>query len=490
MSLICISHLCFSYPGSAETIFENLNLQLDTDWKLGLTGRNGRGKTTLLRLLLGEYSFQGSIRAAVDFAYFPYAVAKPELTLAAIAAQSRHPSWALERELSLLGMPLETADQAFNTLSKGEQTKALLSLLFLGEDRFLLIDEPTNHLDLAGRQAVSAYLKGKRGFILVSHDRVFLDGCVNHILAINKSSVELRKGDYSTWQAERDAQDRAEAAENARLKKEISRLSTAAGRSAAWADRVEDTKYGSKNSGLRPDRGYVGAKSAKMMKRKKAIEDRRQKAVEEKAGLLQDQERMEALKLSPLLYHSERLVSIAGFSLRYENRTVLEDLTLSLPRGERVALCGKNGCGKSSVLKSILGEPIPYTGTLSKGSGLVISYVSQSTAHLQGSLRDYATEKGIDLGLFLAILHKLGFAAPRPSLKLASLSEGQKKKVLIAGSLCESAHLYIWDEPLNYVDIPSRIQIEALLREYKLSLLFVEHDAAFIKNVATNVVYL
>ena len=118
----------------------------------------------------------------------------------------------------------------------------------------------------------------------------------------------------------------------------------------------------------------------------------------------------------------------------------------------------------------------------------MISYVAQDTSHLSGSMRDYAKAQGIDESLFKAILHDLDFSRELHDKDLSRLSAGQKKKVLIAGSLCTPAHLYIWDEPLNYIDVISRMQIERLLTEYKPTLLFVEHDAAFCQNIATKTV--
>ena len=202
MSMIQIKNLRFAYPGSAENVFENLNLCLDTEWRLGLIGRNGRGKTTLLRLLCGEYEFSGSIRAAAAFARFPPDIADSsadaESVLRGMCPEAE--DWRIARELSQLEIAEDVLGRPFHTLSGGERTKLCLAALFLREDVFPLIDEPTDHLDAAGRAIVSGYLRRKRGFLLVSHDRAFLDGCADHILTINRSSIELQAGNYSAWQ--------------------------------------------------------------------------------------------------------------------------------------------------------------------------------------------------------------------------------------------------------------------------------------------------
>lgn len=136
------------------------------------------------------------------------------------------------------------------------------------------------------------------------------------------------------------------------------------------------------------------------------------------------------------------------------------------------------------------GEDIDFTGTLTKDNQLIISYVSQDTSNLQGNLTDYARDNGIDESLFKSILRKLDFSRIQFDKDISTYSGGQKKKVLIAKSLSEKAHLYIWDEPLNFIDVISRMQIEELLLEYTPTLVFVEHDREFCNNVATKIVEL
>ena len=178
MSMIKVEDLTFSYPASYDRIFDSVSFQIDTNWKLGFVGRNGRGKTTFLQLLMGNYPYQGTIVSSVPFDYFPYPVADQtqwtQDVLQSVCPQAQ--SWELLRELSYLDVDSEVLFRPFATLSKGEQTKVLLAALFLKEGHFLLIDEPTNHLDTQARDLVSAYLRRKQGFILVSHDRHFLDG--------------------------------------------------------------------------------------------------------------------------------------------------------------------------------------------------------------------------------------------------------------------------------------------------------------------------
>ena len=142
------------------------------------------------------------------------------------------------------------------------------------------------------------------------------------------------------------------------------------------------------------------------------------------------------------------------------------------------------------MLKLICGQNIEYTGTVNIGSKLIISYVPQDTSSLCGKLGELASTYGIDESLFKAILHKMGFNKDLFEKDISTFSEGQKKKTLIAKSLCERAHLYIWDEPLNFIDIYSRMQIENLIKEFQPTMIFVEHDKAFQDNIATSIVKL
>ncbi len=489
MSLINIQNLTFGYDGSFENVFEDVSLQLDTDYRLGFIGRNGRGKTTFLKLLLGELSGRGSINADVRFEYFPFSGYDEEDTALSIVENiSGRELWEIERELSLLNMDEEVLYRPFYTLSGGEKTRLLLMALFLKEGGFLLIDEPTNHLDTGARDALSKYLKSKKGFILVSHDRAFLDGCVSHTLSINNADIELMKGNFSTWRQNRDYKDGFEIAKNEKLKKDIKRLDAAAKRSTEWSHKAEKGKHVTKDSDGKPDRGYVGHMAAKMMKRAKSTETRRERAADEKSGLMKNVETADELFLQPLTYHSDRVAEVSGLSIVYDGRVVISGLGFDIRQGERILLKGRNGSGKSSVLKLLAGGDIPHTGEARLMSRVKISYVPQDTSFLSGSMDSLVRSAGIDESLYKAILRKMGFNREQFGKDLSDLSEGQKKKALIAKSLCEQAHLYIWDEPLNYIDIISRMQIEEAILRSSPTMLFVEHDIAFAANVATKVV--
>lgn len=484
MALISIANLSFAHDGG-RMIFDNVSLRLDTAWRLGLIGRNGRGKTTFLKLLLGEYAYSGSIHTPAAMEYFPFAVKNPALPAAEVARRicPNLEDWRLEREASLLELCPETLACPFDTLSGGEGTKLLLAALFLRGNNFLLIDEPTNHLDLKARRAVGRYLRAKRGFILVSHDRSLLDGCIDHALSINRADIELQRSNFTSWQQNRAWRDQHERDEHGRLKKEVARLEESAGRSAAWSGRAEKGKYGAGPV----DRGFIGHKAAKMMQRAKSVDARRQKAVEEKSALLRNLENQAPLSMRPLPFHSDRLAELRGVSVRYGDSAVVRDISFRITAGERIALQGGNGSGKSSLLKLLAGLPIPFQGDAHLPKSLRVSYVPQDTSFLEGTLKSFVRERELDESLFRAVLHRFGFERDQFDGDMANFSAGQKKKALLAASLCQQAHLYIWDEPLNYVDVISRIQIENLILTHRPTILLVEHDQTFLQRVSTTI---
>ncbi|MCI8481936.1 MAG: ABC-F type ribosomal protection protein [Clostridia bacterium] len=492
MSLITVNNLTFQYEGSISNIFENVTFHIDTDWKLGLIGRNGKGKTTFLKLLMGEYEYKGNITKSVEFDYFPYEVKNKEKMTIEIINQivPQVEDWEIIKELNLLNTSPEILYRAFQILSGGEQIKVLLASLFLKENHFLLIDEPTNHLDCQTRDNLVEYLNKKKGFILVSHDRKFLDKVVDHIISINNTNIDIQKENFSSWQENKDAQDKFELTQNEKLQKDIVRLEIASKNTANWSNKIEKSKYNTTNSGSSIDRGYVGHQSAKMMKKSKVIEKRIGKSIEQKSNLLHNIDKNASLKIIPKENRKNPLIIANNLQIIYQEKAIFHKTSFEIKNGDRIAITGKNGVGKSSLLKLIMGDNIPYIGNLKLTNDLITSYVSQSTEQLKGKLKEFSRKSKIDEGVFKAMLSKMGFSGSEFEKDISQLSEGQKKKIMLAKSISETANIYIWDEPLNYIDILTRIQIEEAILKYRPTIVFVEHDEAFIKKVVTRVVAL
>lgn len=516
MAQISVNNLTFNYEGSFDNIFENVSFSIDTDWKLGFVGRNGKGKTTFLNLLLGKYEYQGLITTSTVFDYFPYQLKDDywELSAAEFMDELKTDveTWKVMCELDKLKLDAEVLYRPFRTLSFGERTKVLLAVLFSGENDFLLIDEPTNHLDQESREIVKAYLAEKKGFILVSHDRDFLDACIDHVLVLNRNSIEVQMGNFSSWWENKKRNDQFAQMENEKHKKEISKLEIAADRARRWAEKGEKSKIGydpvkDHDHNVISSRAYVGTKTRKMQSRVKQLGQRIEKEIQQKEGLLQDIEAPVDLKIMPRKHHKETLISAYEYGLKYldAKEELFKALSFEIKQGERVFLCGENGCGKSSLVKTILlkaeGKERPEekesilsrlnlteSGTLTTASGLVISYINQDTSFLKGNIKDFCKKQGLDESLFCAILRQLDMERVQFTKNMEDFSEGQKRKILIAASLLTSAHLYVWDEPLNYIDVFSRMQIENLLITYQPTMLIVDHDVRFREKIATKTI--
>lgn len=520
MSQIIVNNLSFSYDNAFDMIFENVSFMIDTDWKLGFIGRNGRGKTTFLNLLMGKYEYSGTITASVSFDYFPFEVMdKKRKTMDVIKdiiapfkewekemeacihsnlerygelleLYQKHDGYIIEdlilKELAKLKVDEDVLERPFETLSFGERTKIMLAALFLKKNNFLLIDEPTNHLDMEGRKVLAEYLQSKKGFILVSHDRAFLDKCIDHVLSINRCNIEVQKGNFSSWYQNKTMQDNYEIEKNRQLLKDIASLSEAFKATSTWAQKVEASKIGDHVF----DRGFVGHQAAKMMKRAKSIERRKLEAIEEKKGLLKNIEQADPLKINILLFHKKKLMELEDVSLYYDNQLIASGIDFFVNYGDRVAIKGRNGSGKTTLFKLLLGNDIKHSGKVYISPGLKISYVSQDTSYLEGSLKDFSERYGLDETIFKTVLRQMDFERGQFDKDIRDFSMGQKKKVLLAKSLAEPAHVFLWDEPLNYIDIFTRMQLEELILSYKPTLVFIEHDEMFTDKVATKVINL
>lgn len=492
MGTIKIHDLSFRYDGMSSNLFDKFSLNIDDSWKLGLIGRNGRGKTTFLRLLLGQLAYHGQISTNVAFTYFPQPVHDPSQTTATvllnIAKMDSSELWRIQIEMDKLQLSDDVLERPFNTLSPGERTKALLAVMFSESGTFKLIDEPTNHLDVAARDVVADYLKGKTGFIVVSHDRYFIDQVIDHVLSIDREKIQLFDGNYETWQREFDKTNASEKAEKQHLQSEIKRLDVTANKIKQWAGNAEAKKsqLAYKHQGrVMMDKGFLGHKAAKIMKRSKNTLNRTEMAIDEKKTLLKNIDEMPQLTLNYQPPYQQHLMRVTDLQVARNGVTLNQPITFELKSGQRQVLLGPNGYGKTTLIKAILGDTdlIAY-GTVSRPAKLKISYLTQNFEALSGSIEAYTTSYGIELPSLLNMLRKLGFERSVFTADLRDLSMGQKRKVSLARSLCESANLYVWDEPLNYLDVITRQQVEDLILKYQPPMLVIDHDRNFVKAIA------
>jgi len=534
MAAIIFAGVDFQYDTPYNDVFQNLSLVLDTHWRSGLIGRNGRGKTTLLQLIHRQLqATAGSVDVHRPTIYFPAqttktateAVTVRQTMIDAIAPFRRWEAEMaqclkensdsalerfadlqdsfqnaggyeldanIERELGHIALDPGMLERRFSTLSGGEKTRILIAALFVSDQHFPLIDEPTNHLDQAGRRQVADYLAAKEGFLLVSHDRQFLDGAIDHVIAINKSDIEVTAGTFKAWQADMASELLHEQRTRDNIEREVKQLSRASSQRRSSAQKRESDKYQHGKAGKGDvaifDKGAIGHIAAKQMKRALTIERRIDQQLEEKRGLLKNQEKQRVLSIQTRDKASRPLLTINNLKIEIAEKVIIKNLSLTLSSGDRIAITGPNGSGKTSVFNAICGELTPTGGSISQAAHIRFDRAFQYPLWSQGLLQSHIDAAGIDETRFRQLLGTLevrGNVFDRP---LETFSEGQRKKVDLCRTLVSEVDYLLWDEPMNYIDIFSREQIEQAILASSPTLLFIEHDETFVRNVATEVI--
>ena len=528
MAEIIIDNITFFYETPYKMIFQDLNLRIDTMWKTGLIGRNGRGKTTLLNIIQKKLDVQkGRIINNIDCVYFPYQNFNPDADTFSVIKNAVAPYELMEKEMEELlskndeksilrymevlnsyqaaggyeidseilkeaqsiGIGAEILNRPFCTLSGGEKTRSLLISVFLKKGSYALIDEPTNHLDMKGREILGEYLKSKSGFLMISHDRYFLDLCVDHIITINKSQVEVMQGNYSDWEYNFTNRLKMEEKQNEKLTREIRSLQGASSLYRQLSGSKEKEKYkGSQSDTSMTDRGFVGAKSAKLAKQAVNFEKRISRNIEQKKELLTDTEKLYELKLLKEEKSPSAVLDIYDLSLKLGEKEILKNFSLSVKKGERIAITGRNGCGKTSLFNCITGEIDNYSGEIFFPKYIRIMRSYQVPRWQQGYLKDNIIRTGVDETVFRNVMGILGVSGDIFLKPLQEFSEGERKKIDLCRTLIEPSSLLLWDEPLNYLDIASRELLEQTILKFEPTILFIEHDRYFIENVAQRVI--
>lgn len=522
MSTIICRHLTFGYDGSNNSVFSDLNLTIDTSWRTCVAGKNGRGKTTLLQLLDGQLiPHKGSVEHACSTHYFPSSVADPSLPAFIVTKIASGPYIQLEqdmerllnmgdelaledyvqvqdkytqlggyevdaklsKELNSLGISNLKFGKPYENLSGGEQTRCLLAALFIQKHGFALIDEPTNHLDQEGRQQVASYLRSKQGFLLVSHDRTFLDSCADHVVALNADNVQVQKSSFSYWRNQFQLGLLKQEAHNADLKKEIRGLTESAGQRRSGAAMREGKKSGAL------DKGFEGARAARQMKRALSIEKRVDQKIESRKSTQHNIEKQYQIKIGQASAAKGIVLTANNLAIK-RGKPLFSPVSFSLTAGARLAIKGRNGSGKTSLLDLLSGIIIGHTGSVSFGRGLRVSRSYQQPLWNSGSLKQRVDEAGLDQAQFRTAMATLGVRGDSLEQPIENLSLGQRKKIDIARTLITPSDVILWDEPLNYLDVETREQIEiAILRE-KPTMVFVEHDESFVGKIATDILEL
>jgi len=326
---------------------------------------------------------------------------------------------------------------------------------------------------------LATYLSKKSGFIVVSHDREFLDQTADHILSIVRSDILLEKGNFSSWHNNRMLEDAFELRTHENLIQKIAVLEKSALESRRFSSIKESQKKGA------PDKGAVGAQAARLMKRAKNTEHRRNRMLDDTKKLLKNHEPVSNLEISQEA-SVDTVLSVNNLSFGFGETLVISDLTFTLHSGDRLWIHGANGSGKSTLMNLLMGRLNASEGVIRFMPCIRISESYQEPLWKQGNLNLLLQEAPLNQAKFRTLLSYFDMHNEYFERPLETFSQGELKKIDIARALAQENHLLLLDEPLNYMDIYFREQLEKALLKYHPTLIFVEHDGHFGETVGTH----
>ena len=477
-----------------QTILSHVDFYIKEKEKIAVVGKNGAGKTTLLRLLAGELQLDRDDRRGMSSgAHGKETACKnslgivtsrnitigmlrqvdssnqdktiEEILLESCPDRATYSKERFDYEMEYdrlftgFGFEKEEKSRTLGSFSGGEQTKISLIKLLLEKPDLLLLDEPTNHLDMKTVEWLEYLINYPKAVVMVSHDRAFLDAVATGVYELENGSLHRYAGNYTQYrqqklknlQIQRKAYERqqAEIAHNNEL--------------------IDKFKH-------KPKKAAFARSRKTMLARMKLIE----KPVEDEAHIFTG-------NIEPQFPGGKWVYEAKKLKIGYDGRALLE-LSLRIRRGQKIAVIGDNGIGKSTFLKTVAGLIPPIKGTSQLGSNLLVGYFDQQSALIDSekTVRDHFHE------LFPALVEKelrktLGmylFGGANASKRISSLSGGEKSRLVLAELLTGRPNLMILDEPTNHMDIPAKETLESAFKAYTGTLLFVSHDRYFIKQVA------
>ncbi|MYI83505.1 MAG: ABC-F family ATP-binding cassette domain-containing protein [Chloroflexi bacterium] len=510
-AMITLSDLTMRFGG--QLLYEGVNWQLNPGGHYGLVGANGSGKSTLIRLMAGELSPDaGSVTrpAALRLGTLGQDQFRfDEMRLLDVVLMGRKQLWAaLEEQRRLLGehgdaisaeagerladleltiagldgyeaepqaaallagLGIEHArhDRPMRELSGGFRLRVLLAQVLFGQPDLLLLDEPTNHLDIASIQWLEGYLREFAGaFVVVSHDRHFLNAVCDTIADLDYSELRLYTGDY-------DAFERAKELAVTQKDAEIARTES----------RIEEMQQ------------FIDRFRAKATKARQASARKKQVEKLELPEIRRSSRRTPGFEFGQVRPSGRTPLRVDGLSKRYGEQTVLRDISLELERGDRLAVVGPNGVGKSTLIKIISGIIEADEGTAELGYETQLGYFAQDVdAELRGAQSAFAwlgsATGESDHGTLRAVLGRMLFSGDDVHKRIGSLSGGESARLLLAALMLRRPNLLVLDEPTNHLDLEGRAALMRALRDYPGTLVFVSHDRHFVSGVGTRVLVL
>lgn len=514
--------LCSTYQlkktYGANLIFENINVEIHEEDRIGLVGRNGSGKTTLFQLLAGnERTDEGEIHVrkgarvgylaqvplysekttVIDVLRQPFAeVLETENKMEEVAEamggpaasdadqldrllekydalqQSFEQSGGYEMDANIrkvihgLGMDECFLDRHFESLSGGEKTKVGLAAALLEQPDLLLLDEPTNHLDLMAIEWLEDFLRNYKGAVMVvSHDRYFLDRIVTKVFDLEDGEISFYQGNYSAFVKEKEARLLAQFQQYQEQQKKIKKMREAIKRLRQWANQANPP-----NDGMHRRASSMEKALERMEKMDRPVLDRRKIGLEFDAGK-----------------RSGRDVAVLkGVSKSFGGPALFEDVDMLIRFRERTAIIGENGSGKSTLLRMLLGESEPDSGKAVLGSSVKTGYLSQTG--LEGYddhtvLEAFRDQAVITEGQARHILAQFLFYGSQVFRKVKDLSGGERMRLRFVQLMYQDVNFLVLDEPTNHLDIDSREVLEDALQDFEGTILAVSHDRYFLNKL-------
>lgn len=481
MALISLQDVSIGFGG--PRLLEEINLQIESGEWVGLLGRNGMGKSTLLKLIAGEIEpHDGTIarQLGIKIAYLPQEVpqglvgrvreiVESGLEIAATPLGEEH-QWQRGHQVDKILSRMELdAEARFEVLSAGMKRRVYLARGLVREPNLLLLDEPTNHLDIASIDWLEGFLKRWGGtLVFVTHDRVFLQRLATRIIELDRGKLFDWNCDYPTFIKRKEEMLSAEAAQNLVFDKKLAQ-------EEAWIRRGIEARR-TRNEGR--VRALKRLRQQRAERRELSGKVRMQIAAENRSGRL--------------------VIEAENVSYAYGDKTIVRDFSTTIQRGDKIGIVGPNGSGKTTLLRLLMGDLRPALGEVRHGTNVAMAYFDQLRAQLDenksvldnvGQGRDTITINGQARNL-MGYLEDFLFTRDRVRAPISALSGGERNRLLLARLFTQPANLLILDEPTNDLDIETLEVLEDLLLDYEGTLLLVSHDRAFLNNIVTSTLIL